>query len=191
MGRNGERRKTNVEESERERVGGGKEVLWPSLPNPAPSPFFLAHFSFRFPNYLKACYRLTSCIPSFPTGIYSTWASSTFGALLLISRNGFGSINFSTAFRLRNCRFFLSCFLCFLFSFSVSIGFFRRIFRFSPQSHSPPPPPLCSRQEGTTTCFAPDYSFDYSRVLGLRKKYGLFFGLEDFALINVLVSWKL
>ena len=34
---NGERRKiTNVEESKRERVGGGKEVLSPSLPNPAP-----------------------------------------------------------------------------------------------------------------------------------------------------------
>ena len=63
-----------MEESKRERVGGGKEVLSPSLPNPAPSPFFLAHFSFRFPNCLKACYRLTTCIPSFPTfcGIYST-----------------------------------------------------------------------------------------------------------------------
>ena len=66
--------------------------------------------------------------------IYSTWASSTFGALLLISRNGFGSTNFSTAFRLRNCHFFLS----FIFSLSVSIVFFRRIFRFSPQSHSVP-----------------------------------------------------
>ena len=63
-----------MEESKRERVGGGKEVLSPSLPNPTLSPFFLAHFSLRFPNYLKACYRLTTCIPSFPTfyGIYST-----------------------------------------------------------------------------------------------------------------------
>ena len=63
-----------MEESKRERVGGGKEVLSPSLPNPAPSPSFLAHFSLRFPNYLKACYGLTTCIPSFPTfyGIYST-----------------------------------------------------------------------------------------------------------------------
>ena len=41
-----------MEESKWEKVGGGKEVLSPSLPNPAPSPLFLAHFSFRFPNYL-------------------------------------------------------------------------------------------------------------------------------------------
>ena len=63
-----------MEESKRWRVGGGKEVLSPSLPNPAPLPFFLAHFSLRFHNYLKACYRLTNCIPSLPTlyGIYST-----------------------------------------------------------------------------------------------------------------------
>ena len=47
-----------MEESKRERVGGGKEVLSPSLPNPTLSPFFLAHFSLRFPNYLKACYVL-------------------------------------------------------------------------------------------------------------------------------------
>ena len=37
-----------MEESKRERVGGGKEVLSPSLPNPAPSPSFLAHFFFAF-----------------------------------------------------------------------------------------------------------------------------------------------
>ena len=63
-----------MEEIKRERVGGGKEVLSPSLPNPAPSPFFLAHFSFLFANYLKACYKLTTWIFSFPTfyGIYST-----------------------------------------------------------------------------------------------------------------------
>ena len=96
-----------MEESKRERVGGGKEVLSPSLPNPTLSPFFLAHFSLRFPNYLKACYRLTTCLPSFPTfyGIYSAWASSTFGTLLLISRNRFGSTNFTTAFRLWKCHF--------------------------------------------------------------------------------------
>ena len=56
-----------MEESKRERVGGGKEVLSPSLPNPVPSTFFLAHFSLRFPNYLKACYRSTTYIPSTST----------------------------------------------------------------------------------------------------------------------------
>ena len=114
------------------RVRGRKqEDLLPSFPNPAPSPFFLAHFSLRFPNYLKACYRLNTCIPSFPTfyGIYSTWASSNFGTLLLINRTG--STNFSTAFRRRNFYFFFVIFY--------------RIFRFSPQSHSlfPPHPTIC------------------------------------------------
>ena len=54
--------------------GREQEDLSPSLPNPAPSPFFLSYFSLLFPNYLKACYRLYTCIPSFPTfyGIYST-----------------------------------------------------------------------------------------------------------------------
>ena len=135
-----------MEESKRERVGGGKEVLSPSLPNPTLSPFFLAHFSLRFPNYLKACYRLTTCLPSFPTfyGIYSAWASSTFGTLLLISRNRFGSTNFSTAFRLWKCHFLsLPCL-----------------------TDSPPPPPTpCSRQERTTICFAPDHLFDYLHLL--------------------------
>ena len=147
MARNGEQRKTNVEESKRERVGGGEEVLSPSLQNPAPSPFFLAHFSFRFPNDLKACYRLlrrVSCVPSFPTfyGIYSTWASSTFGALLLISRNGFGSTNFLTAFWQWNCHFFLSCFLSIIFSLSISIVFLDVFFASLPSlTHSPLPPP--------------------------------------------------
>ena len=63
-----------MEGIKRERVGGGKEVLSPTLPYPAPSPFFVAHFSLRFPNYLKACYRLTTCISLFLAfyGIYST-----------------------------------------------------------------------------------------------------------------------
>ena len=34
-------------------------------------------------------------------------------------------------------------------------------------------------------------SLDYSRVLGLRKKYGLVCGLKDFALVDVVVPWKL
>ena len=151
MARNGERRKTNVEESKTKRVGGGKEVLSLFLPNSAPSPFFLAHFSFRFPNYLKACYRLTTCIPSFSTfyGIYSTWASSAFDALLLISRNGFGSTNFSTAFRLRNCYFFLSFFffpfVYFFYRILLFLSYFLDVFFDSlpslTHSHTPPPPP--------------------------------------------------
>ena len=92
------------------RVRGGKEVLSPSLPNPVPSPIFLAYFSFRFPNYLKACYMLTMCIPSFPTfyGIYSTWASSTLGALLLISRNGLVVLTFQLLLDCETFIFFLS-----------------------------------------------------------------------------------
>ena len=161
----------NVEESKRKRVGGGKEVLSSSLPNLAPSPFFLVHFSLHFPNYLKACCRLTTCIPSFPAfyGIYSTWVSSAFGALLLISRNGFGSTNISTAFRLWNCHFFfLSCFFIFCQFLTYFFAYFSLL---SPLTLALPPPPLapCSRQEGTTVCFAPDHPFDYSRVLGLRK----------------------
>ena len=195
MARNGERRKTNVEESKTKRVGGGKEVLSLFLPNSAPSPFFLAHFSFRFPNYLKACYRLTTCIPSFSTfyGIYSTWASSAFDALLLISRNGFGSTNFSTAFRLRNFFFFLVFFLLF-FLCHFLLYFLDLFFDSLPSlTHlSPPPPcPLCSRQEGTTILFCSRPLPRLFRLLGLRKKYGLLCGLKDFALIDVLVSWKL
>ena len=108
-----------MEKSKRERVGGGKAVLLHPVPNLAPSPLFSSSLFFKliFSNYLKACYRLTTCIPSFSTvyGIYSTWTLNTFGALLLISRNGFGSTNFSTALRLRNCHcfFFLVFFLLF------------------------------------------------------------------------------
>ena len=172
-----------------------REDLSPSLPNPAPSPFFLAHFSLLFPNYLKACYRLNTYIPSFPTfyGIYSTWASSTFGALLLISRNGFGSTNFSTAFRLRNFFFFLVFFLLF-FLCHFLLYFLDLFFDSLPSlTHlSPPPPcPLCSRQEGTTILFCSRPLPRLFRLLGLRKKYGLLCGLKDFALIDVLVSWKL
>ena len=187
MARNGERRKTNVEESKRERVGGGKEVLSPSLPNPTLSPFFLAHFSLRFPNYLKACYRLTTCIPSLPTfySINSTWASNTSVALLLISRNEFGSAKFSTAFRLRNCPFFiffffLLFFLCQFLSYFYTVFFvsFPSLAHSPPPPPPPPPPPLQTRGN----------SFHYSWcVLSLRC------GLKDVALIDVLVSpaWKL
>ena len=91
--------------------------------------------------------------------------------------------------RLLNCQFFsfLFCFVfLILFFLSVSIEFLD-VFFVSLASFSHPPPP-CSRQEGhATICFAPDHSFDYSCVLGLRKKYGLFCGLKDFALIDVSV----
>ena len=173
-----------MEKSKRERVGGGKAVLLLPFPNLAPSPLFSSSlfFSLIFSNYLKACYRLTTCIPSFPTfyGIYSTWASSTFGALLLISRNGFGSTNFSTALRLRNCYcFFFPVFFLLFLSPSIYVVFFCFF------STLPSPAP-CSGQEEMTICFAPDHLFDYSRFLGLPKKYWLFCSL-----IDVLVSWKL
>ena len=161
--------------------GGEQEDLLPSLLNPAPSLFFLAHFSLLFPNYLKVCYRLTTCIHSFPTfyGVCSTWASSTFGALLLISRNGFGSTNFATAFGLQNCLFFffLVFFLLF-FSFVSFYRIFRRIFCFSPPSHSvlPPPPPLPppSAPDKRERPFAPDPSFHYSALLAYAKSTGCF-----------------
>ena len=98
--------------------------LSPSLRNPAPWPFFLAHFSLLFPNSVKACYGLTTCIPSFATyDIYWTWASSTFGALSLISRNRFGGTNFQLLLDCETVIFFLCCFLSFVLSLSVSIVF--------------------------------------------------------------------
>ena len=111
---------------------------------------------------------------------------------LLISRNGFGSTNFFTAFRLRN--FFFSCFFL-LFFLCHSLLYFLDLFFDSLPSltHlSPPPPcPFCSRQEGTTILFWSRPLPRLFRLLGLRKKYGLLCGLKDFALIDVLVSWKL
>ena len=187
MARNGERRKTNVEES--------KEDLSPSLPNPAPSPFFLTHFSLLFPNYLKACYRLNTCIPSFSTfyGIYSTWASSTFGALLLISRNGLVVLTFQLELLLAGVTvFFLSFFYFFFVSF---YRIFLDVFFASLPSltHSPPSPAnpsmLQTRGNDHSFCFRPFVRL--FSVLGLHKKYGLFYGLKVFALIAVLVSWKL
>ena len=137
-----------MEKSKRERVGGGKAVLLPPLPNLAPSPLFSSSlfFTLIFSNYLKACYRLTTCIPSFPTvyGIYSTWTFNTFGTLLLISRNGFGSTNFSTALRPRNCHcffflvFFLLFFLC-QFMLYFFVVFFASLLSLT---HSPIPRPL-------------------------------------------------
>ena len=147
-----------MEKSKRERVGGGIVVLLPPLLNLASSPLFSSSlfFTLIFSNYLKACYRLTTCIPSFPAvyGIYSTWTFNAFGTLLLISRNGFGSTNFSTALRPRNCYcffflvFFLLFFLC-QFMLYFFVVFFCCIFCFSPQSHplSHPPPPAPDKSE--------------------------------------------
>ena len=90
--------------------------------------------------------------------------------------------------------FFLSCFLSFIFSLSFSVVFFRLIFDSLPSlTHLSPPPPcfLCARQEGTTILFCSRPLPRLFRLLGLRKKYGLLCGLKDFALIDVLVSWKL
>ena len=92
--------------------------------------------------------------------------------------------------------FFLFCFLSFMFPLSVSIVFLDVFLVSLPSlTHSPPSP--CSRQEGTTICFAPIQTIRSTIrdafLINLRKKYGLFCGLKDFALIDVLVSpaWQL
>ena len=198
MARNGERRKTNVEETKRERVGGGKEVLSPSLPNPASSSFFLAHFSFRFSNYLKACYRLTTCIPSFPIQLFMVYIQLERRVLLALCYWSAGTdlvvLTFQLLLDCETVIFFLFCFLSFLFSFSV-LSYFLDVFFASLLSltHSPPslPHPICSTQKGTAILFCSRPFVWLFRVLGLRKKYGLLCGLKDFALIDVLVSWKL
>ena len=52
-----------MEESKRERVGGGKSFLLPlSLTPPLRHIFNSVFFAFS-----QACYRLTTCIPLFPT----------------------------------------------------------------------------------------------------------------------------
>ena len=86
--------------------------------------------------------------------------------------------------------FFLSCFLSFIFSLSVSILFFRRIFRFFPHSHSLFPPPSTPDKKERPFVFLQTIRSTIPRSW-LTKKYGLFCGLKDFALIDVLVSWKL
>ena len=152
----------------------------------------MAHFSLRFPNYLKACYRLTTCIHHFQ--LLMAYIQLERRALLALCYWSAGTDLVVLTFqllliRLRNCHF--SSFL-FYFFLSVSIKFLEVFFVSLPSfTHFPPPP--CFRQEGhATICFAPDHSFDYWYVLGLRKKYGLFCGLKDFALIDVSVPvWKL
>ena len=87
--------------------------------------------------------------------------------------------------------FFLLFFLCHFLLYFLDL-FFNSL---PSLIHPPPPPspprPLCSRQEGTTILFCSRPLPRLFRLLGLRKKYGLLCGLKDFALIDVLVSWKL
>ena len=167
-------------------------VYWTT--HPASSPFFLAYFSFRFPYYLKACYRLTTCIPSFPIQLFMVYIQLERRVLLALCYWSAGLdlvvLTFQLLLDCETVIFFLSLFrLSFIFLCQF-LSYFLDVFFASVLSltHSPPPPaPDKSIQEGTTICFAPDHSFDYSHVLGLRKKYGLFFGLK-FVLIDVLVS---
>ena len=131
----------------KERVRGGEEVLSPPLPSPAPSPFFLAHFSLRFPNYLKACYGLTTRIPSFPS-FYGIHIQRERRALLALCYLSVGTDLVIPTFQLLlDCEtviffflvFFLLFFLCQFLSY-----FFGRIFSFSSRSPTlrfPPPPP--------------------------------------------------
>ena len=138
----------------KERVRGGEEVLSPPLPSPAPSPFFLAHFSLRFPNYLKACYGLTTRIPSFPS-FYGIHIQRERRALLALCYLSVGTDLVIPTFQLLlDCEtviffflvFFLLFFLCQFLSY-----FFGRIFSFSSRSPSlrfpPPPPPLLQTRE--------------------------------------------
>ena len=187
MARNGERRKTNVEESKGGEWEEEKRFFRPLSLTPPLCHFFLAHFSLRFPNYPGACYMSTTFIPSFPTfyGIYSTWASNPFGSLLFISRNEFGSTNDSeTVF------FFLS-FFSFGSSLTVSIVFIRTYFSLlSSVSLTLPPRLLQIRGNDLLFCSRP-FVRSIIRAFLACKKYGLLCGLKDFALIDVLVSWKL
>ena len=138
--------------------------------------------------------------------MYSTWASSTFDPLLLISRGIASHANVLRDEALRtsaweastgtdlvvltfqlllDCEtviFFLFCFLSFIFSFSV-LSYFLDVFFASLLSltHSPPslPHPICSTQKGTAILFCSRPFVWLFRVLGLRKKYGLLCGLKQ------------
>ena len=147
---NRERRKTKVEGIKRERVGGGKEVLSPTLPYPAPSPFFVAHFSLRFPNYLKACYRLTTCIHHFQ--LLMVYIQLERRALLALCYWSAGTDLVVLTFQLLlDCEFFF----------------------LSSLTHLPPSlprrAPSAPDKRERPLCFAPDHSFDYSTFLAYAK----------------------
>ena len=146
-------------ESRKRKIKKIKEVLSLSLPNPALSPFFLAHFSLRFPNYIKGLLTglVTTCIPFISSFLWYIFDLSVehFWRFVIDQRERIWQLtNFSTAFKLRNCHFlFLFCFLSLFFSLSVSIVVLDVFFvslpsltHFPPftttSSPSPPPPSL-------------------------------------------------
>ena len=125
---------------------------------------------------------------AFRMGAYSRWALirgwalirrntvfNTFGALLLISRNGFGSTNFSTAFRLQN--FFFSCFFLLFFLCHFLLYFLDLFFVSLPSlTHLSPPhcAPSAPDKKERPFCFAPDHYLDYSAFLAYAKSTGCF-----------------
>ena len=129
-------------------MGNGGKQTWKRVggpftlsPKPRPSPFFLAHFSLCFPNYLKACYRLsTSFISKFLWYVFNLSVEHFWRFVIDQRGNGFGSTNFSTPSRLRNCHsfsFLVFFLLFFLFQF---LSYFSDVFFTSLLSltHSPP-----------------------------------------------------
>ena len=135
-----------------------REDLSPSLRNPAPSPFFPAHFSLLFPNYLKAClqaYYVHSFISIFLWYIFNL---STFGALLLIIGKGIWyNYLFNSVLDWETVFFF---FLNFFF-FSFYRIFYTYFPLLSPVSLTPPPPPPLqpppSAPDKSERPFAPDH----------------------------------
>ena len=173
-----------------------REDLSPSLPNPAPSPFFPAHFSLLFPNYLKACLQANYVHSFISNFLWYIFNLSTFGALLLIIGKGIWyNYLFNSVLDWETVFFF---FLNFFF-----VSFYRIFYTYfpllSPVSLTPPPPLpssprhlLQTRANGHLLQIICSRPFDrLFRVLGLRKKCGPFCGLKDFVLIDVLVSRKL
>ena len=106
----------------------------------------MAHFSLRFPNYLKACYRLTTCIHHFQLlMVYNQLERRALLALCYWSaETDLVELTFQLLLiRLRNCHF---CFVLFCFNFtfslSVSIEFLDVLFVSLPSfTHSLPPAP--------------------------------------------------
>ena len=114
-----------------------REDLSPSLPNPAPLPFFPAHFSLLFPNYLKACLQANYVHSFISNFLWYIFNLSTFGALLLIIGKGIWyNYLFNSVLDWETVFFF---FLNFFF-----VSFYRIFYTYfpllSPVSLTPPPP---------------------------------------------------